>query len=96
MNRADRVDQLVVRHALQNVSLRAGFERFVNVFVAVVGRQNYEAQRRMRLANGANSSNAAQAREAQIHQHDVGRMPRADRAGLFSRTRLRDHRHIRL
>src|SRR5262249_36177977 len=49
MNHAYRVDQFIVRHALQNVSMRARFERLVNVLVAVVGRENYEAQRGMRL-----------------------------------------------
>src|SRR6266511_2108301 len=96
VNRADRVDQFVVRHALQNVSVRASLERFVNVLVAVVSCENYKVKLRICLANGANRFHAAQAREAQIHQHDIGRLLGAYRAGLLPRPRLSNHDHIRL
>src|SRR5215510_12934698 len=60
MNRADGIDQFVVRHAFQNISLRPRIERLVDVLVAVVCRKDDEAQLRVRPANGANRFHAAQ------------------------------------
>ena len=44
LDRADRVRDLGVRHALQEIGLGAGIQGLVDVLVAVVGREHDEAQ----------------------------------------------------
>ena len=71
-NSSQRIDKRFVLHAFDDVGARAGFQRLIDVFVALVGGEHDKACGGIEYANATNGFNAADPGQSKIHQRDVG------------------------
>ena len=91
MNRADRRDQLLGGHALQQIGARAGLQRAIDVLIAVIGCEHNEARLRRLHADALDHLDAAQARQPQIDQRDIRLVLAKLRDGLHAVRGLAHH-----
>jgi hypothetical protein len=94
MDLPDGIFQLFEEHVFQQVTLRAGLKRAINVLIAVVRCEHNDSRIRKFAAYLRNGIDAAQHRHAQIHQGDVGLMLAIQLDRLLPVYALRDHFHI--
>jgi hypothetical protein len=87
-------DQSLVRHSLDDVAARAGLQRLMNVFVALVGGEHDKFGVAVAGHHSADGVDAAHSRQAQIHERDVGKMLFEKLHGLFAAAGLGNHGHI--
>src|ERR1039458_506356 len=91
---AQGAHQRVVGHAFDNVAARSGFQRLMNILVALVGGKDDELGLGMTCDDGADEIDATHARQAQIDEGDVRQMFFVERQSLFGGACLRDGRHV--
>ena len=96
MNLADDPDEIVRQRVLQEIRHRAGLERPIDVFVALVHRQHDDVRPGGLAADRANRLDAAHRSELQVHQRDVGTVFPVQRHRLLARRGERDDFHVGL
>ena len=91
-----RIGQLLRRHALQHVAARAGGQRALNLDVPFERRQHDDARVGELVADRDHRVDAADVRQAEIHQRDVRTMLAEALDRLAAGRRLGDQHHVRL
>src|SRR5262245_29185663 len=96
MHGAYRRDDVVLRHALDQIADRSRTQRSLNLAVAFRHAEHDDAGFRKLSADRDERVRSVGARQTQIHQSDVGTMTSEFLDGLLGGARLRDHAHVRL
>src|ERR1700735_5633599 len=96
VNFLEGIYERLIWHSFDDIALSSGFQRAVNVFIPVIGRDHDEASTRTFRTYGRDCFHATHASwKPQVHESDVGFVPLEQRQGFLSRSRLGDHAHIR-
>src|ERR1035438_6818694 len=74
MDAAYRIHQGLGRHSLDQVPLRPGLQRLMNVLIALVSGEHYEAGSGVLLVDGPNRLYTAHAGQAEIHRSEERRV----------------------
>ena len=96
MHLAHRRRDLGVRHALEQIGVRARVERAMDVLVAVVGGQHDETDGGADRADRPNGVHAARAGKPEVHEDDVDEPFLAERAGFLGRCSFAGDGHVGL
>ncbi len=72
MHYANGAQHIGVNHFLEQIAASSGFKRPINVLIAVVAGQCYDARLREFFADHSRGAHAIQIRQLEIHQGDVG------------------------
>jgi hypothetical protein len=74
MHLFDRMEQFARRHVLEQITVRAGAERFKDQIPFLVGRQHQHLGLGHLFLQAGDAFDAAHAGKVDVHEHDVGRL----------------------
>ena len=94
MDLPDRIFKFFKKHVFQQIALRAGLKRAVDVLITVVSREHDDARVGKLVSNLCNRIDTTHHRHPQIHECDVGLVLTKKIERLLSVDALRDDFHI--